>query len=97
MRRLSGVPRATRNLALLVAAVLVLPGPFTPPASAADSPTFRVNSTVDAVDATPGDGQCATAAAACTLRAAVAQANASSSTGVTIEVPAGVYRLDGRQ
>src|SRR2546426_11799122 len=32
---------------------------------------FTVNSTVDAVDATPGNGTCATAQGACTLRAAI--------------------------
>jgi CSLREA domain-containing protein len=45
----------------------------TPPARAS---TYVVNSTVDAVDATPGDDSCATAAGVCTLRAAVQEANA---------------------
>lgn len=43
------------------------------PASAA---TFVVDVTDDAVDVTPGDGQCRTAANTCTLRAAVQEANA---------------------
>src|SRR5262245_55682549 len=38
---------------------------------------FVVDSTVDAPDATPGDGLCATTADQCTLRAAVEEANAS--------------------
>jgi len=38
--------------------------------------TFFVDSVVDAVDITPGDGVCATEAGACTLRAAVMEANA---------------------
>jgi CSLREA domain-containing protein len=38
---------------------------------------FVVDSTMDAVDETPGDGACATAEGACTLRAAVMEANAS--------------------
>ncbi len=39
--------------------------------------TFTVNALNDAVDANPADGQCATAAGTCTLRAAVMQANAT--------------------
>ena len=37
--------------------------------------TFAVTSTADAVDVTPGDGQCLTVANECTLRAAVQEAN----------------------
>ncbi len=37
---------------------------------------FLVNSTVDAVDANPGDGVCATSGGVCTLRAATLEANA---------------------
>src|SRR5262245_32787105 len=43
------------------------------PAAAA---TFAVDSTVDAVDAAPGDGVCASAGGSCTLRAAIQEANA---------------------
>lgn len=54
--------------------------------------TFNVNATVDAVDVTPGNGVCATAAGKCTLRAAIQEANAL--VGVDrVKVPAGVYRL----
>jgi len=38
--------------------------------------TFTVDTVVDAVDAVAGDGVCATASAACSLRAAVQEANA---------------------
>ncbi len=38
--------------------------------------TFAVNSTSDAVDANPGNGACATSTGACTLRAAIQEANA---------------------
>ena len=41
--------------------------------------TFTVTSTADAPDASPGNGTCATAAAACTLRAAIEEANAGTS------------------
>lgn len=43
---------------------------------AANAATFVVNSVSDGVDATPGDGTCLTAGGACTLRAAVMEANA---------------------
>lgn len=54
--------------------------------------SFIVNSTVDAVDANPGDGICATATADCTLRAAVMEANALPGAD-TIELPAGTYTV----
>ena len=68
-----------------VAAVLAAP-------SMAVAATFTVNSTLDAVDAVPGDGVCATAGAVCTLRAAIQEANALAGAD-TIIVPAGTYTL----
>lgn len=60
---------------------------------ASPSTTFTVNSTVDAVDVNPGDGECETAVAGqCTLRAAVMEANALPGTD-SIQVPAGNYLL----
>jgi CSLREA domain-containing protein len=53
---------------------------------------FRVNSVADDVDAAPGDGACATAGGACTLRAAVQEANALAGPD-RIRVPAGTYPL----
>lgn len=55
---------------------------------------FIVNSTLDQVDATPGDGVCETAAGngICTLRAAVQESNALIDAD-RISVPAGVYVL----
>jgi len=58
--------------------------------------TFTVDNTADAPDATPGDGVCATSAGACTLRAAVSEANASTAAD-TIVLPAGVYTLTAGQ
>jgi CSLREA domain-containing protein len=60
--------------------------------------TFIVNTTTDAVDATPGDGKCLTTAGACSLRAALMEANAArfSSTTLspfTINLPGGKYEL----
>ncbi len=40
--------------------------------------TFEVNSTIDAVDVIPGDGNCTTSFQKCTLRAAIMEANAHS-------------------
>lgn len=54
-------------LVALAAALLSLP---------AGAATFTVNHSGDAADATPGDGDCATAGAVCTLRAAIEEANA---------------------
>ncbi|HSN18006.1 MAG TPA: DUF11 domain-containing protein [Gammaproteobacteria bacterium] len=56
-------------LAAAVALALAVPG-------YASAATFIVNSTADSVDATPGDGTCADSSGACTLRAAVMEANA---------------------
>lgn len=53
---------------------------------------FVVNSTVDAPDASPGNGVCAATGGACTLRAAVQEAGRSQS-ATTITLPAGRYVL----
>jgi CSLREA domain-containing protein len=52
-----------------------------------------VNSTIDAADAQPGDGVCATDGGQCTLRAAIQEANAQPSSAISISVPAGTYIL----
>lgn len=57
--------------------------------------TFQVNSTATADDANLWDTFCLTSAGACTLRAAVAQANAAQGDD-TILLPAGTY-LPGRE
>lgn len=61
-------------------------------ASSAHAATFSVNSTTDAVDAALGDGICAAATGARTLRAAVLETNALAGAD-TITLPAGVYIL----
>ena len=73
-------------------AVLALVGGLLAVAAPARAATFTVSSTLDAVDANPGDGTCATATGACTLRAAVGEANAAPGPDV-IMVPAGTYQL----
>ncbi len=54
--------------------------------------TFTVNATTDEVDASAGDGNCATAGSVCTLRAAVQEANALAGTD-TINIPAGTFTM----
>jgi len=61
-------------------------------AAPAIADTYTVNSTTDAVDATPGNGICATATGACTLRAAIQEANGHVGADV-ISLPAGLYLL----
>jgi CSLREA domain-containing protein len=56
------------------------------------NPVIIVNSTADAVDATPGNGVCATNGGVCTLRAAIQEANVRLGAD-TITLPAGQYIL----
>ena len=74
-----------------VVAVALVAG-FLAIAAPARAATFTVTTTVDAVDANPGDGTCASAAGTCTLRAAVGEANATAGADV-ITIPAGTYQL----
>src|SRR5687768_17186431 len=53
---------------------------------------FTVNSPIDAADASPGDGVCASSAGACTLRAAIQEAN-TTPTADTITLPSGTFAL----
>lgn len=54
---------------------------------------FTVNSLADAVDAEAGNGQCGTAEAQCTLRAAIQEANALPGDDAIV-LPPGTYPLD---
>jgi uncharacterized repeat protein (TIGR01451 family)/CSLREA domain-containing protein len=81
--------RGHRYIISLRRAVLVSILLFT---AAAQAATFTVDSTTDAVDATPGDGICADAAGHCTLRAAIQEANALAGAD-TITLPTGLYTL----
>jgi len=58
-------------------------------ATAAD---FTVDSALDTLDANPGDGLCADAEGACTLRAAIQETNALPGADA-IAIPAGTYAL----
>ena len=55
--------------------------------AAAQGAELAVNSTADAPDARPADGVCATARAACTLRAAIQEANATAAEDI-VQAPA---------
>jgi CSLREA domain-containing protein len=74
-------------LSLSAMAGVVVAG-FGPPAGAAA--TFVVDTTDDTIDADLGDGICADAAAKCSLRAAVMQANATAGADA-ITVPSGTH------
>lgn len=75
-----------RPLLLIAVAAFALAGPV-PTALAA---RFTVNNPADEPDSKPGDGLCLTAAADCTLRAAVQEANELGGGPHTIALAAGV-------
>lgn len=59
-------------------------------AAAANAATFNVTTQNDTLDVNPGDGVCADAGAACSLRAAIGEANALAGPD-TIVLPLGIY------
>ena len=63
-------------------------------AAAGHAATFVVNTTADTADAVPGDGICADSGGACSLRAAVQEANALAGPD-TIQLGAATYVLSG--
>lgn len=80
-------------LAVAALAVLFVSAGANPAASRTRGAVLTVNDFNDAVDASPGDGICLTAAGRCTLRAAVMEANGLTSTAETIVLGEGTYRL----
>jgi CSLREA domain-containing protein len=82
----------THRALIAVASMLALAAMAT--AAPAAAATFTVNSTADIGDANTANPACATSGGACTLRAAIDQANASASADV-ISLPAGAYHLTG--
>jgi hypothetical protein len=76
------------TVAVLAAAVV----PVALTRSSASAQGLSVDTMADAPDAVPGDGVCATAASACSLRAALDEA-AVAVEPVTVTVPAGTYTL----
>jgi len=77
----------------LAPALLLMFASTAPPAAAR---RLSVDSPADAPDAAPGDGRCATAEGHCTLRAAVAEANALRGED-EIALPAGRFALSGAE
>lgn len=59
-------------------------------AASTNAATFNVTTTNDTLDANPGDGVCADAGAACSLRAAIGEANALAGADI-IKLPVGNY------
>ena len=90
--RSSRIPGRTRLAALVLASSLIASlaavVPFQPAAAAGP---FTVNTTADTHDANTGDGVCSDGSA-CSLRAALEQANASGGS-TTINLPPGTYNL----
>src|SRR4051794_8181458 len=87
--------QAQRAIGLVVGLILVVIGSGA--ATVAHAPTFALDSRADAVDTTPGDGICATAAlpsegVRCTLRAAIQEANALAGADL-ISLPPGTYLI----
>src|SRR3989442_999830 len=84
---MASTPRAAR-IALCFFGSLAAPVLATPGQAA----TFTVDTTLDLVDAVSGDGLCATASGACSLRAAVQESRALLGPD-TIILPSGIYTL----
>jgi CSLREA domain-containing protein len=86
-------PRDVRRSAkrLAVGAVLAVCGVLVF-AHVANAATFVVTTTLDSADASVGDGACAAESGACTLRAAVQEANAIADPD-TIILPAGTFAI----
>ena len=84
-----------RHALLGLAAAVSMTGviALAPVAQVSAGGTFNVTTTGDGPDTNPSDGQCHVATGACSLRAAIQQANASGGTS-TINLPAGVYPLN---
>jgi CSLREA domain-containing protein len=82
---LLNTPRLAALTAAIALAALAAGG-----AAPAQGASFAVNTTHDAADAGPGNGVCADASGACTLRAAVEETNALPGADA-ISVPAGEY------
>ncbi len=78
---------ARSPMAIAVAVALMAGAPL------AQAATFNVNTTIDGVDASPGNGVCLTTANACSLRAAIMEANALAGGPHTINLPEGTYTL----
>ncbi|HZO30308.1 MAG TPA: right-handed parallel beta-helix repeat-containing protein [Chloroflexota bacterium] len=77
---------------MVIAASVALVLATAVPPSQVEAAAFTVNSANDETDAAPGDGQCRSASNACTLRAAIMEANARPGFD-TITLPNGTFKL----
>ena len=89
-RTLAPGRRTSQTLVSLAAVILLA---LAAPAAYAASVTYRVNSTLDMPDASPGGGRCVTASGTCTLRAAMMEADMHPGNNTTIVLPPGVFKL----
>ncbi len=78
--------------AIALAGTLGILAALVSPTPSAQAALFTVTTTADGADVNPGDGRCATATGACTLRAAVQEANVTPALDV-ISIPPGTYAL----
>jgi uncharacterized repeat protein (TIGR01451 family) len=83
-RELAPAPRAVSGLLAALIALVVLGLAASSGTGAVAGTTFTVDSSADTADASVGDGVCADAAGSCTLRAAIAESNASADSKDTI-------------
>jgi predicted outer membrane repeat protein len=82
----------SRSAAPCLALVTILVSALVGAAAPAGAATFAVDTTADTADALPGDGVCADAGGACSLRAALMETNALAGAD-EITLPAGTYGL----
>lgn len=87
-----GSRRRSRIIAVLAGLAVLVGMAALPVPRAAANATFVVTTTMEAVDSNIGNGVCATSAGACSLRAAVQEANASNATDA-VQVPAGTNTI----
>ena len=80
-------------ITLLVSVFIIIIACHLPATHAAA--TFTVNSLLDTPDATPGNGTCADANGACTLRAAIQEANSLAGDDTINFSTAGTINLTG--
>jgi CSLREA domain-containing protein len=85
-------PAARRRAHLLVAALLAVGAPLLVPAAPARAASFAVTTSADTPDANPGNGSCADATGACSLRAAIEETNALAGMD-SVTLPANTYTL----
>jgi hypothetical protein len=87
---------AVRALVRLPSALLLVAASLSLSAAPAAAATFTVNTTTEGGDANLGNGECATSAGQCSLRAAIEEANNFGGADIIV-LPAGEYHLGAAQ